>query len=97
MIAPGIQTWIEKRHILIRIGVSHAHRISFSSVAVETRQRQVVESICPALGKGDDMVQRKPDVLPLLCCVAILTQGVRPLTDLLPDRFWNFTAKRQRL
>lgn len=73
MIAPGIQTWVEKRHILIRIRVSHSRRISFSSVAVETRQRQVVESICPALGKRDDMVQRKSDVLPLLRCVAILT------------------------
>lgn len=54
-----------------------------STVAVKAGQRQVLKRLPAAQSERDDMIDREAYILPLFGDMAVFTQILRPLTDLL--------------
>lgn len=90
-------TRIEQRDRLLCLSVECHLLVRFVSVAVEAGQGQIFEIILAAFGDWNDMVYRKENVLPGLIGVAIFTQRVGALTNLLLNRGGEFMGHRLSL
>jgi len=87
-------TRIEQRNRLLCLSVECNLLVRFVAVAVEAGQGQIFEVILAAFGDWNDMVYRKEDVLPSLIGVAIFTQRVGALTNLLLNTGGEFMGQR---
>ncbi len=65
MFAPLVLTWVEERNLLSRVRVLSDDFISFPTVAMKTRQRQIIERMNATLGKRDSMIDSEAYILPL--------------------------------
>ena len=66
MIAPEILTRVEQQHLPFSFGISGGGFISFSTIAVEAGECQIIKRICTTVSDRKNMVKRELDLLPLL-------------------------------
>lgn len=96
MCTPPVSAWIEEGRLLLRVRVNSDESIGFATIAMKTRQRQVIERVPSTLGKWDHMIDSEIHILPLFRGVAILTEISRPPTDLLLKSTRYFATRGQR-
>ena len=93
MLRPEHLARIEKRDFCLGRGVKNTLFIRLLTVAMETSQRQVFQSIVAALGGGLEVVNRKGDQLPMLVGMTVLTKKSGALPDLLAPERRDFTRQ----
>src|SRR5258707_1373012 len=80
MVAPSVESWIEKGNDCLRVDVKASDIRPLVGVACIARQREVVGRRCSSMLAGDDMVKLKLKRVKILLYSAILTTtaGARP-------------------
>lgn len=79
---------------MLRLSVECHLLVRFVAVAVEAGQGKIFEIILAAFGDWNAMVYRKENVLPGLIGVAVFTQRVGALTNLLLNSGGEFMGQR---
>src|SRR5262245_9909986 len=91
MLQPDVAPGVEDRNFLACSGISGCLLVPLAAIAMKTRLGEIIERIFSSLIHRDQVIHCKTNILPSLVGMAVFTQEVGALANLLLNIQGEFT------